>query len=40
MWEKIEHAITGTLAFVGLMTIVYVLYLLLFNFPKLAVLFI
>lgn len=38
--KKFKHAMTGTLAFVGLMTIVYVLYLLLFNFPKLAVLFI
>lgn len=38
--KKFKHAITGTLAFVGLMAIVYVLYLLVFNFPKLAVLFI
>lgn len=37
---KAKHAITGVLAFVGLMAIVYVLYLLVFNFPKLAVLFI
>lgn len=36
---KTKHATTGTLAFVGLMAIVYVLYLLVFNFPKLAVLF-
>lgn len=36
---KAKHAITGVLAFVGLMAIVYVLYLLVFNLPKLAVLF-
>ena len=39
MWEKIKHAITGTLAFVGLMTIVYVLYLLLFDPVRLYVMF-
>lgn len=39
MWEKIKHAITGILAFVGLMAIVYVLYLLLFDPVRLYVLF-
>lgn len=39
MWEKIKHAITGTLAFVGLLAIIYVLYLLLFDPVRLAVLF-
>lgn len=37
---KFKHAMTGTLAFVGLMAIVYVLYLLLFDPVRLAVLFI
>lgn len=37
---KAKHAITGVLAFVGLMAIVYVLYLLLFDPVRLAVLFI
>lgn len=37
---KFKHAATGTLAFVGLMAIVYVLYLLLFDPVRLAVLFI
>lgn len=36
---KFKRAMIGTLTFVGLTAIVYVLYLLVFNFPKLAVLF-
>lgn len=37
--KKFKHAMTGTLTFVGLMAIVYVLYLLLFDPVRLYVLF-